>query len=166
MLFRTCDHYYNDELVINSETSVCFICYELLYEDMKPIKLNSKTYYIKKCNCEGFVHKKCIDKWYNINNSCPICRSTIIKNTNFITKILAINHYFVIFYFFYLRNFIKIKRYFFILFYIYFTSEIYFTLLNSNFIYYYSNKYRGFNENYGFDDIIFKNSSYYKISPH
>jgi hypothetical protein len=165
MLFRTFDPY-NDDLVINCETCVCFICYELLCENMKPIKLNSKIYYLKKCNCEGFIHKECFDKWYNINNSCPICRTAIVKNTNFISKILVMNTYFVFFYFFYLKNALKIKRYFFILFFIYFTSEFYFTCLNNIFLYHYHNKYRNFNENYGADDFIFKNSSYYKISPH
>jgi hypothetical protein len=165
MIFRTYDPYY-DDLVINYETNVCFICYEVLCENMKPIKLNSKIYYLKNCNCDGFIHKKCIDTWYNINNSCPVCRTTIVKNTNFISKILAMNSYFVIFYFFYLKNLIKIKRYLLILFSIYFTSEFYFTILNSNFQYNFQNRYRSFGENYGFNDDIFVNSSYYKISPH
>jgi hypothetical protein len=165
MLFRTFDPY-NDDLVINYETCVCFICYELLCENMKPIKLNSKIYYLKNCNCEGFIHKECFDKWYNINNSCPICRTAVVKNSNIISKILATNSYFVIFYFFYLKNLIKIKRYFFILFFIYLTSEFYVTCLNNKLLYYYQSKYSNFNENYGFNDIIFENSSYYKISLH
>jgi len=165
MLFRTYDPYY-DDLVINSETNVCFICYEVLFENMKPIKLNSKIYYMKNCNCDGFIHKKCIDTWYNINNSCPICRTAIVKNTNFISKILAMNNCFVIFYFFYLKNLIKIKRYLLILFYIYFASEFYFIVLNIIFQYNLQNRYKSFNEIYGFNDSIFENSSYYKISPH
>ena len=168
MIFRTYDPYY-DDLVINYEVNICFICYEHLCENMKPIKLNSKIYYLKNCNCDGFIHKKCIDTWYNINSSCPVCRTAIVKNTNFISKILATNTYFVIFYFFYLKNFIKIKKYIIILVSIYFTTELYFTLLNSNFLHHYQNlynfqnRYKSFNENYGFNDIIFENSSHYKI---
>jgi hypothetical protein len=165
MIFRTYDPYC-DDVVISYEINVCFICYEVLCENMKPIKLNSKIYYLKNCNCDGFIHKNCIDTWYNINHSCPVCRTTIVKNTNFISKILHTNTYFATFYFFYLQNLIKIKRCLYILFYIYFASELYFRVLNSNFQYNFQNRYRSFNENYGFDDIIFKNSSYYKISPH
>jgi hypothetical protein len=164
MIFRTFDHYY-DDLVINYETNYCFICFEVLCENVKPIKLNSKIYYLKKCNCEGLIHKKCIDEWYNISNSCPLCRNTLVKNTSFISKKLDTSSYFIIFYFFYffyLKNLIKIKKLFFIIFFIYFTSEFYFICLNRNYLnYYYQNKYRNFNENYIFNNFILNNSSYY-----
>ena len=39
----------------------CSIC---LNKNTNPFQLN----------CKHSFHKECIEKWLNINNSCPICR--------------------------------------------------------------------------------------------
>lgn len=39
----------------------CSIC---LHKNTNPFQLN----------CKHSFHKECIEKWLNINNSCPICR--------------------------------------------------------------------------------------------
>ena len=31
-----------------------------------------------KLNCEHLFHEKCIKQWIRQNNSCPICRNTVI----------------------------------------------------------------------------------------
>jgi len=90
MLFRTVDHYFTQDDILllydkekeeedKEEEPDCFICYELLNENEQLIKLNNNAYYLKKCNCEGFIHKKCLDKWFNSKNSCPVCRFLIDK---------------------------------------------------------------------------------------
>ena len=43
----------------------CSIC----IEDFKPIDIICKT------KCGHIYHKKCIDEWHTINNTCPICRT-------------------------------------------------------------------------------------------
>ena len=95
MIFRTFDHYYNDDILLNKE-DVCFICYDFLNVNETPIKLNSKTYYFKNCNCDGFIHKKCFDKWYDTNHSCPVCRILVTKNKHLTTQIFVTNSYFSI----------------------------------------------------------------------
>ena len=84
MLFRTVDHYFTQDDILllyeeDNEEPDCFICYELLNENEQLIKLNNNAYYFKKCNCEGFIHKKCLDKWFNSKKSCPVCRFLIDK---------------------------------------------------------------------------------------
>lgn len=68
----------------NNERIICFVCYEY-YDDINelPIKLNNNYHYIKNCECNVIIHKSCLDKWYSINNSCPICRDIMsINNIN------------------------------------------------------------------------------------
>ena len=99
MLFRTVDHYFNedDAILLNEKekekSTECFICYEDL-NDIEPIiKLNNNSFYLKSCNCDGFIHKKCLDMWFNSKTKCPICRFTMSKNTayNYINKKMYFN---------------------------------------------------------------------------
>jgi|LauGreStaDraftv2_3_1035109.scaffolds.fasta_scaffold44963_1 hypothetical protein len=62
-----------------AEKNECFICFEVSNEYEKyPSHLKSLHEYIKSCNCNGLIHNSCIEMWYNINNTCPICRNKII----------------------------------------------------------------------------------------
>jgi hypothetical protein len=88
-MLRTFDHYYNaleetnDLLTTNvvDEHLECFICYETKRKkEDKPISLQKQIRYIKICECDGLIHKKCLKKWVNLNNTCPICRQNIVKN--------------------------------------------------------------------------------------
>jgi hypothetical protein len=88
MLFLTCHHYdiYTKTIVsIPEEQNInkeCFICYEITDITNTPsIKLGNQPKYLKKCKCDIFIHVYCLDKWYNINNSCPICRNQILLKT-------------------------------------------------------------------------------------
>jgi hypothetical protein len=51
--------------------NVCFICLE---NKGQIIKLKSLK---QLCDCDSFVHKKCVAKWYSFSPNCPICRKSI-----------------------------------------------------------------------------------------
>ena len=46
------------------------------------ICLESSKSGIIKTDCNHTFHKVCLDKWININNSCPYCRSIINRKIN------------------------------------------------------------------------------------
>lgn len=120
----------NIEKTNNHQDNIeCLICLErTCEEDIFPSKLNSNAYYIKNCECDGYIHKSCLDLWYNNNQECPICRNTIKKRSqlsillfrnnryilflyltiqNNTTKIIKILHFFMFFhYYFFLLYFI------------------------------------------------------------
>jgi hypothetical protein len=59
----------------------CFICLEIDCDNEIPIKLNESTYYLKKCDCNVWVHNFCLDKWYSTSYYiCPICREYIFED--------------------------------------------------------------------------------------
>lgn len=60
----------------NTVNCECFICLHETYIDNKslPIRLVNQPFYIKSCNCDGWVHYSCLQNWYNEHDSCPICR--------------------------------------------------------------------------------------------
>lgn len=91
MIFRTYEHYDIDKQIINMNKEFnidCFICYDTIDIAHKmPVKINSQNYYLKNCNCDVFIHITCLDKWYELSQSCPICRSQIIKKQNSYTII-------------------------------------------------------------------------------
>ena len=31
----------------------------------------------KYCECDGWIHKTCLDSWFKIKFTCPICRNSI-----------------------------------------------------------------------------------------
>ena len=45
----------------------CAIC----YDNLKSFQI------IRTLNCQHFFHQKCIDRWFERHNSCPICRDDI-----------------------------------------------------------------------------------------
>jgi hypothetical protein len=70
----------NSELKLEELTgNECFICLELLNNNETVIKLNESAYYNKICDCNGWVHNFCLNKWYSIAYICPICRKTIFS---------------------------------------------------------------------------------------
>ncbi len=56
----------------------CFIC---LYKSNELLNLNSQNTYRKCCKCSGTIHKECLEKWYETNNKCPICRIYVKPKT-------------------------------------------------------------------------------------
>ena len=54
----------------------CFICLQerSMETNLPPFRLKNQNYYIKSCNCDGWIHYACLEDWMHVNNSCPICR--------------------------------------------------------------------------------------------
>ena len=88
MIYKIYDPYdlknlYKDETVADvtvtkkcQESKECFICLHEKHEDDDELtdKLSRSVYYINLCDCNGWVHTKCLNHWYRFNNTCPICR--------------------------------------------------------------------------------------------
>ena len=56
----------------------CLICLEVKNnKNEKPIKLNDLACCEKQCECDGWIHKTCLDSWFIIKFTCPICRNSI-----------------------------------------------------------------------------------------
>ena len=89
MIFRTIQHYDTHEihvLIENEEDktmNMCFICYNIEIDDDEfkatQLKIVLQENYITSCKCNGWIHKKCLNEWYNISKKCPICRENIEK---------------------------------------------------------------------------------------
>jgi len=88
MLFRVVDHYRDDDFIekvpINKKntcTDECFVCLSVeLHDETHPIKLRGDDVYLRRCCCDGFIHRKCLDDWYAVSSKCPVCRSYMEKN--------------------------------------------------------------------------------------
>ena len=83
MYFSTFNTYFNeDSNNMKKAELVCIICWENegIIEDLQLIVKNSHM-----CRYGGKFHNKCLYKWFNKNNYCPMCREKvdvlpIIKN--------------------------------------------------------------------------------------
>ena len=64
---------HNNELT-NELTNECIICLESNDTNNPIFKLNT---FKKSCNCNSYVHKQCLIKWYNYKSICPVCRKSI-----------------------------------------------------------------------------------------
>jgi hypothetical protein len=129
----------------SNEKLECFICYE---PEIPPIKLNNQKYYNKSCQCDGIVHKTCLDEWYNKTSKCPICRKpTMSVNIPFLYKFFIVIR---------LNNiYIKFSKFMFvILFMVYFyhTVDFYISIL-------FINKF-----NYDYNSDYYKNLNTYNLS--
>ncbi len=59
----------------------CFICLENCHNNEISIKLDENPYYSKICDCNGWVHNYCLNKWYATSSYiCPICRKYIFTD--------------------------------------------------------------------------------------
>jgi len=76
--FKTYDHYEIDKkLQENSiiQLKECCVCYEIKDgENNVCIKLRQQKYFVQTCLCDVDIHTICLEKWYTMHNSCPICR--------------------------------------------------------------------------------------------
>jgi hypothetical protein len=81
MFFPTAE-YYNDDFVITpNEKDFCFICLDNENNYCNLIMLNHQQMYICYCQCNGWIHHTCLRQWLDINQTCPLCRRRMIKNT-------------------------------------------------------------------------------------
>jgi len=95
---RVIDHY--DYLpnkiqeVVDISHNECFICLEIQSDDkMTSIDWKTQRIYLKLCECGGHLHLFCVSKWYNVANSCPICRKYMtIPDSNEYSFLLYLNN--------------------------------------------------------------------------
>ena len=91
MIFRVYEPYDDIDTITNSynKPEECFICYELKSDlDSCTISLKSQINYDKSCECDGWIHKQCLDIWYNKQKKCPICRVIIYERKNVIDTVV------------------------------------------------------------------------------
>ena len=88
MLFRVVEHY-NDlpeqgEIIYIEPTNECLLCLEINTDDkLAPVDLKRQQVYLKMCNCGGWFHITCLHEWYDVSNSCPICRVGMKKREEY-----------------------------------------------------------------------------------
>jgi hypothetical protein len=97
----------SSELILN-ETNDCFFCLDIIVDsEIEKTHLKYNKYYIKTCQCDGYIHNECLEKWYNKHKKCPICRNIVFeKKELFIENIENINI---------LTNYLYIKKKLFII---------------------------------------------------
>jgi hypothetical protein len=72
----------NNEVSFSNNSNIneneCLICLEVKNNNNeKTIKLNDLVCCEKQCECDGWIHKTCLDSWFIIKFTCPICRNSI-----------------------------------------------------------------------------------------
>jgi hypothetical protein len=74
MVFNTTEHYpyFENKDICEKE---CLICYN-------NISYNLQNKYNFKCECYKLFHEKCLQIWYEKNNTCPICKKNYIYENN------------------------------------------------------------------------------------
>jgi len=93
MLFRVVEHY-NDlpeqaDIIYIEPTNECLLCLEINTDNkLTPVDLKTQQVYLKVCNCGGSFHITCLCKWYEVSNSCPICRRYMKKRDDY-----DVNHF-------------------------------------------------------------------------
>ncbi|CAD8185966.1 unnamed protein product [Paramecium octaurelia] len=56
------------QFIIKDEKVECSICLKLVIENEIASQIRE---------CKHTFHQLCLQKWYNINNKCPLCRQQI-----------------------------------------------------------------------------------------
>jgi hypothetical protein len=83
MLFRVVEHYDlpQEEIIFIEQKNECLLCLDINTDDDKltPVNLKTQQVYLKVCNCGGWFHITCLCNWYEVSNSCPICRKYMRK---------------------------------------------------------------------------------------
>jgi hypothetical protein len=175
-MFRTFDPYYDyDQKISNEqiekEQDECFICYEIKLDNkIEPIRLKMQILYLKNCECDGAIHGKCLDIWYNLNKTCPICRKVIVKNDCKLIKFMNRYKIFISSYIFYKKYIYKIKKILFVIlatclimdFYFQIVHSKYYNKYNNDDLYHYNNFERNPNPTINF---IFPFNSSSKMNP-
>jgi hypothetical protein len=93
MLFRVVEHYDDlpeqEEIIYNESKNECLLCLEMNTDDkLVPVDLKTQQVYLKMCNCGGWFHITCLHEWYDVSNSCPICRIYMKKRHEY-----DVNHF-------------------------------------------------------------------------
>ena len=84
MLFRVVEHYdlLDEEIISIEPENECLLCLQINTDadKMALVDLKTQQLYLKMCNCGGSFHITCLHQWYQVSNSCPICRVRIKKH--------------------------------------------------------------------------------------
>jgi len=89
MLFRVVEHYNfpQEDIIYIEPTNECLLCLEMNTDDkLTPVNLKTQQVYLKVCNCGGWFHITCLHEWYDVTNSCPICRICMKKRHDYDLK--------------------------------------------------------------------------------
>jgi hypothetical protein len=132
MIFRVYEHYDDNQPINNScdKPDDCFICYEFVtnYEPCT-ISLRCQVNYDKTCGCDGWIHKKCLERWYLNQKKCPICRLAIYERQNTVYSILNITPYANRIYICARNSFYRIVTVFAYVFFVFSVIEFYLSIL-------------------------------------
>jgi hypothetical protein len=86
MLFRVIEHYdfHEQDVIFIEPKNECLLCLEMnTYDKLMPVDLKTQQVYLKMCNCGGWFHITCLQEWYDVSNSCPICRVYMKKRYDY-----------------------------------------------------------------------------------
>jgi hypothetical protein len=75
---------------------ICFICLSSNTNINDPVKLMKEySFYISSCECNSYIHNKCLDTWIKNTASCPICRNktTVSLEYNYHKYIYKLTYY-------------------------------------------------------------------------
>jgi hypothetical protein len=79
-------------LTNKDDENACFICFELkLLKERKPQRLKNQKLYIKTCQCDGFIHNRCLKTWYTTSGKCPICRELMLNKNAVVAVLVTMN---------------------------------------------------------------------------
>ena len=133
MFFCTYDHYNEEQPIyyiynIKNEERECFVCFDIkAYNEATPITLKKQRLYITDCDCDSFVHTKCLQLWLDKNKNCPICRIIVRAKPVKINNVNKIINNGINFTFYIITKSKNLLKLFSLLFFIYF---LYINLLN------------------------------------
>ena len=95
--FKTYDHYEIDKKQVEQSMlnlKECCVCYEIKDGDNNVcIKLRQQKYFIQTCLCDVDIHPICLEKWYIMHNSCPICRERMETSKSGISSCRFVQQY-------------------------------------------------------------------------
>ena len=118
--------------------------------------MNCQTQYLNNCQCNGNIHKNCLQIWVEKNNKCPICRIPVVKINNKLFKKLAyINPYLARIIFMNKYLIMRMSRFIFTCLFVYLILEFYvnvFTNLVFDFV---------VNKNYDYDNFLKNHDNLY-----
>jgi flagellar biosynthesis protein FliP len=66
-------------MIVNLRSDDCLICLEKCKNTIK-----------FECCGEYVIHDKCYKKWRETNQTCLICRDSIVENTNFVLQYVTL----------------------------------------------------------------------------
>lgn len=103
MFFPISNHYLDeDEISVNNEIlefnentdipenkylenveNICFICLEIkdCFENKNCVPLHG-FFYLKTCNCNGWIHLYCLNLWFDKKKNCPYCLRIMFKKSS------------------------------------------------------------------------------------